>query len=131
MSFLNNVINEFTHHNSHSQSQGQNQNYPQQQSYNSPPQPPAPWIAEWDQYENRWIYINRQTGQRTHEFPHQYSSGYDNRGYGEQGTYQLQGYGQPVQTQSNSHGGRNMALGAMAGVAGGALLMHEGEKVGM
>jgi len=135
MSFLSNMINEFTHKGSQPQNQGgysgQQQGY-QQQSNSGRPQPPAPWIAEWDQNENRWIYINRETGQRTHEFPQQYGGGYDNRGYGQQGPpgYPQQNLQYEQQPQEKkSHTGRNVALGAVAGLAGGALLMHEGEKV--
>jgi len=94
------------------------------------------------------MYVNRETGQRTHEFPQggygQESRGYGGgmqggyggmqQGYGQQGGYGgqqgysgQQSYQEPVR---QSHSGRNMALGAVAGVAGGALLMHEGEKVG-
>ena len=142
MSFLNNMINQFTHQNQ-GQGQGQQQQggyqqggyqqggYPQQgQSNGGRPQPPEPWIAEWDQYENRWVFINRQTGQRTHEFP---QGGYDNRGYGQQQNYGQQGgYGAPPhqqQQQKPNHNMRNTALGAAAGLAGGALLMHEGHEI--
>jgi len=155
MSFLSNIIGEFTNKGSQGQSEGgfgqQQQGYGQQ-SNGGRPQPPSPWIAEWDQYENRWIYVNQETGQRTHEFPQQQGGGYDSRGYGQgqsgypqqapqygqQGTYGQPGYaqqggqygGEPPQ-EEKSHSGRNVALGAVAGLAGGALLMHEGEKVGM
>lgn len=147
MSFLNNLVNQFTHQGGSGRSQQGygNQGYPSQGGYGGQqyggqqyqqndgrPHPPAPWIAEWDNYENRWVYVNRETGQRTHEFPQQ---GYGGGGYQQQ-NYQQGGYGggygappQQVQEQHKSHNGRNMALGAMAGVAGGALLMHEGEKV--
>lgn len=146
MSFLNNLVNQFSHQGQgggqqqggYGQSQGgyAQQEYQYQQNTNyggnqGPPQCPPPWIAEWDNYQNRWIYINRETGQRTHEHPGQ--GGYGNRGYQQQGYggggYQQQSYGsQPPQQQS--HTGRNVALGAVAGLAGGALLMHEGHKVG-
>lgn len=157
MSFLNNLVNQFTHQGQggqqqqggYGQSQGEygqsqggytQQQYQYQQNSNygggnqGPPQPPHPWIAEWDNYQNRWIYINRETGQRTHEFP-QGGYGQDNRGYGQQqsyggGGYQQQSYGSQPPQQKQSHTGRNVALGAVAGLAGGALLMHEGEKVG-
>jgi len=151
------MINEFTHQGSQNQNQGGyvgQQQFYQQQSNSGRPQPPAPWIAEWDQDEDRWMYLNRETGQRTHQFPQQYGGGYGDRGYGQQGppgypqqqpqygqggTYGSQGYGeqggqygqQPPQEQhKQSHNGRNVALGAVAGLAGGALLMHEGHEVG-
>lgn len=144
MSFLNNIVEQFTHQGGggggqqggYEQRQGgySEQSYQYQQNTNyggggnqGPPQCPPPWFAEWDNYQNRWIYINRETGQRTHEFP-QGGYGQENRGYGG-GGYQQQSYGsQPPQQQS--HTGRNVALGAVAGLAGGALLMHEGHKVG-
>ncbi|KAL2413637.1 hypothetical protein ABEF95_002605 [Exophiala dermatitidis] len=109
--------------------------YGQQQSYtgNGPPSVPAPWVAEWDSQNGCWLYANRVTGQRTFERPQysyqdanlpNYGSGYD-RGYGGQ----AQGDYYPQEPPKESHTGRNMALGAAAGVLGGALLMHEGEKV--
>jgi hypothetical protein len=141
MSFLNNLVNEFTHKGQNQQSQGygQNQSYGQQQQYgggygqqqsynNERPNPPAPWIAEWDQQQNRWVYINRENGQRTHEFP-QGNRGYGGGGYQQQGGYGQQSYNQQPQ-QQKSHSGRNTAIGVAAGLAGGALLMHEGEKIG-
>lgn len=151
MSFLNNLANQFMHQGGSGQHQQQeqqgygNQGYPPQGGYGGQqyggqqhpqndgrPHPPAPWIAEWDNYENRWVYINRENGQRTHEFPQQgYGGGYQQQSY-QQGGYSG-GYGgqpqQQMQEQHKSHNGRNMAFGAIAGVAGGALLMHEGEKV--
>lgn len=136
-----------------------NQGYGQQGSYGGqqygnqgygqrgPPQVPPPWIAEWDPSQNRYIFINRETGQRTHEFPQQsyggqgYGSGYGGGGYeqrgqggyGQQGGYGYEqrgqgGYNEPP-PQHKSHTGRNVALAGIAGLAGGALLMHEGEKV--
>jgi hypothetical protein len=121
MSFLKKLVNEFEEG---QDSRGQ-QAYPSQ-SYNndSPPQVPPPWIAEWDNRDNRWIYINRQTGQRTFEHPQQ---SYGGGGYGQQQQYGG-GYGQE-QPQKKDHHGRNMALMGVAGLAGGALLMHEGENV--
>lgn len=114
---------------SYGQQQYGQQYPPQHQNYNGPPQPPAPWIAEWDNQQNRWIYINRETGQRTHEFPQGgYQQGYGQQGYGQQG-YGQQQYNQPPPQQKKDHSGRNMALGAAAGVAGGALLMHEGHEL--
>lgn len=133
MSFLNNIVGEFTH-------QGANrpggyppsQQYPRQ-DYQGRPEPPAPWIAEWDGRENRWIFINRETGERTHNFPNQggYNSGY-NAGYEYGGDYrQQERYGESYNQyqQKPSHTGRNAALGAAAGLAGGALLMHEGHEI--
>ena len=106
--------------------------YPQQQNSNSAPQVPPPWVAEWDNRDNCWIYVNRETGQRTFEFPHQpYGGNNYGGGYGQQyqGGDQRGSYQQEPPKQS--HTGRNVALGAAAGLIGGALLMHEGHKVGM
>lgn len=127
MSFLGNMINEFTHKGTQNPSQdGYAQQQYQQQPNSGRPEPPAPWIAEWDQLENRWVYINRETGQRTHEVPQQYGSGYDDRDYAQQGGQ----YGERPLQEEKSHSGRNMALVGVAGLAGGALLMHEGHEVG-
>ena len=134
MSFIGNLINEFTGKDK-PQDEGPSGYYPQEQRYNpstsnGSPQVPPPWVAEWDGRDNRWIFVNRETGERTFDFPQ--SRGYGGGGYGNtygeeyrgqnQGGYYEQGQPQ------KSHNGRNMALGTVAGVAGGALLMHEGEK---
>lgn len=134
---------------------------PQSYNNNDRPNPPEPWIAEWDQQASTWVFVNRQTGQRTHEFPRggggyspqppAYGAGYPppqqgyNQGpggyppqqqeYGNQGGYgspaPQQQYGQqPEPPKKKDHSGRNTAIGVAAGLAGGALLMHEGHKVG-
>lgn len=120
------------------QQYGQGQ-YGGQQNYNGAPQVPPPWIAEWDARENRWFFVNRETGERTHHHPEErsraggygggnYGGGYGG-GYGQgYGGQNQGGYGPPP--EKKDHHNRNMALGAAAGVLGGALLMHEGEKVG-
>lgn len=106
-------------------------NQSQRQAYNGPPQVPPPWLAEWDARDNRWFYINRETGERTFDYPQQayggsnYGSGYS-QDYG--GQAQREYYDQ--EPPKKSHTGRNVALGAAAGLVGGALLMHEGQKVG-
>ena len=144
MSFLNNLVSEFTHSN-----QGQRQDYPpqQQQSYgqqgyssqsynnNGPPQIPPPWIAEWDNRDNCWMYVNRETGQRTFEHPQpEYGrggGGYPQQQYGGGGGYGQEQRGEYYEQQAPKpdHSRRNMALAGVAGLAGGALLMHEGEEV--
>ncbi|KAK5051568.1 hypothetical protein LTR84_003220 [Exophiala bonariae] len=102
------------------------QQYGSSQSYNGPPPISPPWIAEWDSRDSRWLYVNRETGERTFDHPQNRSYGpptnQDYRGE-RQGEYYQQ------QPPKQSHTGRNVALGAVAGLAGGALLMHEGEKV--
>lgn len=103
----------------------------QQQSYGGHPRVPAPWIAEWDPQNDRWLYINRETGQRTFETP-QESSYVESYGgdYGTNYARQSPGDYYPQEPPQESHTRRNMALGAGAGIVGGALLMHEGGKVG-
>lgn len=140
----------FNRHPNQDQGPYQNQ-YNQPQSYNGPPQVPYPWVAEWDARDNRWLFVNRETGQRTFDHPQQsygggggggnypggggnYPGGYGqgpNQGYGQEYGGQAQrGYYEQQEPKRQSHTGRNIALGAAAGVLGGALLMHEGEKVG-
>jgi len=134
MSLLNNIINEFTHSGSsthHSSGGG---------GGGPPPQIPPPWRAIWEERDQRWLFINEQTGERTFQFPQQSST------YG--GQYSGGGgYGGPPQQDYNSYGGKDDyyenerrekkhghglaygAGGAAVGLAGGALLMHEGEKL--
>lgn len=131
MSFLQNAIESFMNKSSHSRDE-------------PPPQPPPPWIAEWDHQQDRWIFINQQNGERTHQFPQQgYGGGGGGGGYG--GGYPPQqqygggyeqcgggyggGYEQQQQPEKKNHNLAYGALGAAAGVAGGAFLMHEGEEV--
>lgn len=123
MSFLNNLVGEFTH----PERNQRQEEYPPQQSFDprypaGPPQVPPPWIAEWDGRESRYIYLNHETGQRTFEPPQQQYG----RGYGLQ---EQRGEDYEQQPQKPDHSRRNMALAGVAGLAGGALLMHEGEEV--
>jgi hypothetical protein len=41
----------------------------QGQGYNSGPAPPQdlpyPWVARWDDRDQRWFYVNEQTGERS------------------------------------------------------------------
>jgi len=166
MSFLGNIINEFTHSNSgqHQQQQQQQQsggygggygggqgyggggeNYGQNyggQQQGGPPQVHPPWRAVWDDRDNRWLYINEQNGERTFEHPghgnyNNYGSNNNynnnNSGYYPPQQQQQQYYPEEQQRAEKKHGGgHGMAYGAMgaaAGLAGGALLMHEGEEV--
>lgn len=105
-----------------------------------PPLPP-PWVSRWDSREERYFYINEQTGERTWERP-----GYSYMGsqygsqpqYGGQSSYgggsqeYRESYGQEYSEKpKNDHSLAYGAMGAAAGVIGGALLMHEGEKIRM
>lgn len=124
MSFLKELIEDFTGKDK-AQNDGPPGHYPQSQqygasqAYNGPPPVSPPWVAEWDSRDNRWLYVNRETGERTFEHPQ--NQGY--RGQGQGGFYEQE-------PAKQSHTGRNVALGAAAGLAGGALAMHEGEKIG-
>ncbi|GFF40542.1 hypothetical protein IFM58399_05960 [Aspergillus lentulus] len=111
----------------------------QGQGYNSGPAPPQdlpyPWVARWDDRDQRWFYVNEQTGERSWERPYGGSGGpsYGERSYGQpQTSYGYEGaYGQS-QEQRPEHKDHSMMYGAAAGAAGlvgGAILMHEGEKI--
>lgn len=142
MGLFKDLVSEFSHSGDSSSS------YQQQPSYGSaPPQPPPvqpPWVARWDNEAGRWIFINEQTGARTFEHP---GNSYQEAGYYQGGPPPQQGYGggyggggygggervEYVEEEKKSSGGNGLmygAIGAAAGLAGGALLMHEGEKVG-
>jgi hypothetical protein len=112
--------------------------YPQQQSQH-PPLPP-PWRSEWDQRDQRYVFINPQTGERTFQPPHQtYQpqgnyAGYPPQqgGYGQpQGGYPQGGHPQqPPPPQARDHKAMQYgAIGAVAGLAVGGLAMYEGEKI--
>jgi hypothetical protein len=124
--------------------------YPQQQS--QPPPLPPPWRSEWDQRDQRYVFVNPQTGERTFQPPHQpyppqgnyggyppQQGGYGGGGYNQpQGNYGG-GYGQPqggyqqpppAQPQAKDHKAMQYgAIGAVAGLAVGGLAMYEGEKI--
>lgn len=109
-----------------------NQPYNNNNSNNQRPNPPEPWYTEWDSSASTWVFINKQNGQRTHQFPR--GGGY-NETVTQTTSYQQQGgYGAPPpqqrQEQKQSHAGRNTALAAVGGLVAGGLLMHEGHKVG-
>lgn len=99
---------------------------------------PPGWVAEWAAQDNRWFYVNTHTGERTWNRPggggppvqqtQVYTEGRTLGG----GTYQAtqvttQTAAAPKQKNHNLAYG---AAGAAAGLVGGALLMHEGHKVG-
>lgn len=91
---------------------GQQQQFhpPSHPQYQGPPQPPRPWRAEWDERDQRWFYVNAETGERTFNFPGGQAGGYGSGGQ---------------QQQHKSHEG----LYALGGLAAGAAAMYEGEKI--
>lgn len=115
----------------------------QQQPYQSQPQqPPYPWTTRWDDREQRYIYINEQTGERSYTFPSASQGGYGGGGesYGyanqppqQQGYYNSTGGSAPEQREEKSSGyGSAAAWGAgglALGLGAGALAMHEGEEM--
>ncbi|EGP86443.1 uncharacterized protein MYCGRDRAFT_27969, partial [Zymoseptoria tritici IPO323] len=104
--------------------------------YNQPPPPPnvpRPWIAEWDARDQRYIFINQETGQRSWDFPRdEYRGGGGGQNYGSNSGYpppqQQTQYQEAPHEEKKSHGLLYGALGAAAGLAGGAFLMHEGSE---
>ncbi|KAF2083234.1 hypothetical protein K490DRAFT_70016 [Saccharata proteae CBS 121410] len=136
MGFLSEIASEFTH--SGSDSAQQQGGYGG--SGSAPPQVQLPWVARWDEPAGRWIYINEQTGARTFEHP---GGSYQDAGYyqgGPPGMQQQQGgygggyegeYREEEKSSGGGHGLMYAGVAGAAGLAGGALLMHEGEKVGM
>lgn len=116
----------------------------------APPCPP-PWFAEWDQRDQRWLYINTQTNERTFEHPHPnyqqggyggnyppqqggnyppQQGGYGGGGYGQQSGNFGEGYQQQPPPHKKDHKAMEYgALGAVGGVVAGAFAMHEGEKI--
>jgi len=139
MGFLNNLVSEFTH--SGQSGQGQQAGGPSQ----APPPVSPPWYAEWDARDNRWLFVNQQTGERTFTYPGpgyaqqqgnygappqgQYGQGgYNNQGAYNQGSYNPTQQQQQPEKKSGGNGWKYAAAG-VAGVAGGALLMHEGHEM--
>lgn len=93
-----------------------------------PPFVPRPWIAEWDERDGRYFYINQETGQRSWELPYG-GGGPGGEYYGErEREYEQNPYAQQEEPRSN-HNFAYGAAGVAAGLVGGALLMHEGEKI--
>ncbi|EEA24285.1 hypothetical protein TMatcc_007365 [Talaromyces marneffei ATCC 18224] len=92
-----------------------------------PPNLPRPWIAQWDERERAYFYINQETGQRSWELP--YGGGAPGGGYYSEGQ---RGYEQNYYAQEPPRKDHSLAYGAMgaaAGLVGGAILMHEGEEL--
>lgn len=72
--FVEKLFDSFTGDKHHNQQQQQSSYGGQpQQNYGGggQPQVPYPWVARWDDRENRYIYINEQTGERSWEVPQQ------------------------------------------------------------
>ncbi|KAF1832841.1 hypothetical protein BDW02DRAFT_570646 [Decorospora gaudefroyi] len=130
--------------------QDQPQSYQSYAHYSAPHPPPVspPWYAEWLPNERQFLFVNQQTGERTWIYPgpgyaqHQgnYGApqpdggyGYGQYGYSNQGAYQQSAYdptrsSEPAEQKSGGNGWKYAAVGA-AGLAGGALLMHESDKI--
>ncbi|KAI6815611.1 hypothetical protein KC367_g5301 [Hortaea werneckii] len=105
-------------------------------STSGPPPPPQlsyPWQAFWESGEGRYIYVNEQTGQRTFNAPSADDGGYnaapppppaDEAVYGDRSGVSGPS-GKEKESGSGAHGLVYGALGAAAGLAGGAFLAHE------
>ncbi|OAL02928.1 hypothetical protein IQ06DRAFT_245717 [Phaeosphaeriaceae sp. SRC1lsM3a] len=146
MGFLGELVSEFTHSGQSSQHQGQP---PSSGGSHGPPPVSPPWFAEWDARDSRWLFVNQQTGERTFTYPGpgyaqqqgsyggpQGGYGYGQGGYSNQGAYNQGSYNptnssyQQQEHEKKSGGnGLKYAAAGVAGVAGGALLMHEGEEM--
>lgn len=151
MGLLGELVSGFTHS---GQSSSQQQGGPPSGggAQHGPPPVSPPWYAEWDGRDNRWLFVNQQTGERTFTYPGpgyaqqqgsyggpQGGYGYGQGGYSNQGAYNQNSYnptqggygGQQQQEKKSGGNGWKYAAAGVAGVAGGALLMHEGEEVSM
>ena len=158
--FVEKLFDSFTGENKHHQQPQQQSSYgsqPQQNYGGQQPQVPYPWVARWEYREQRYVYINEQTGERSWTPPGQgqgqgyggeqrgvygyQQNQYSNGGYGQQqGEYSSGGYGQQQNQYSSERreekkGHGNAAAwgvgGAALGLGAGALLMHEGEDMSM
>jgi hypothetical protein len=147
--FVEKLFDSFSGGDKHNQQQQQQQSSyggQPQQNYGGggQPQVPYPWVARWDDREQRYIYINEQTGERSWTPPGQNQDyGGEQRGeYGHQqnqNQYSQGGYGQQQNQYASEErheekkGHGNAAAwgvgGAALGLGAGALLMHEGEDI--
>ncbi|RMD41441.1 hypothetical protein DV735_g3702, partial [Chaetothyriales sp. CBS 134920] len=84
MNFISNLVNEYTD-GQQSASVQQTSAYSGYSSYNEPPRVSYPWEPQWDDSRSTWIFINRETNERTYDHPGQ---GY---GGGAIGTYEQAG----------------------------------------
>ncbi|KKK15698.1 hypothetical protein ARAM_007464 [Aspergillus rambellii] len=123
----------------------------QQQCPPAPGNVPYPWVARWDERDQRWFFQNEQTGQTSREHPG-YSQGAPPASQGQYygggggGAPAPGGYYNEQQQQQHHHQhhqqqqeqerapkkDRKMlyaAGGLAAGAIGGAMLMHKGEEI--
>ncbi|RMZ80852.1 hypothetical protein DV737_g2815, partial [Chaetothyriales sp. CBS 132003] len=70
MNFISNLVNEYTEGQQSANIQ-QTGTYGGYSNSNEPPRVSYPWEVEWDDSRNTWIFINRETNQRTYEYPSQ------------------------------------------------------------
>ncbi|KAL9109867.1 MAG: hypothetical protein Q9227_005570 [Pyrenula ochraceoflavens] len=125
MSFIGNMIEKFAE-----KAEGSH-NYDPESYSGGAPQVPPPWRSVWDERDQRWLFINEQTGERTFQSPNMRTEYYQ----GGLTSNQQSGYYQSNPTpagdqyyEKNHDGLAYGAAGAAAGIAGGAFLMHEGEE---
>ena len=95
---------------------------------------PYPWVARWDERDQRYFYLNEQTGERTWNRPGEggYAQPppppqqpYGGGGYGYGQPQPPQSYGYPQEPPKKDH---SLAYGA-AGLVAGGLVAYEGEKI--
>jgi hypothetical protein len=101
----------------------------------SGPPLPRPWVARWSDPDGRWYYVNEETGERTWERiwerqQYGYGGGYGG-GYQREEIVEEQRDYYEEDRPKKDHRMLYGVAGAAAGVVGGALLMHEGEKIRM
>lgn len=127
------------------QQQQYNDTYSQQPSYaqqsyglqqQQQQQLPPPWVARWDDRDQRYFYLNEQTGERSWTPPNQgYGGAYGGaqEGYQQQQQQHGQYGGEQEEKKEKGHGSAAAwgIGGAALGLGAGALLMHEGEEMSM
>lgn len=131
MNFVEEVMENFSGGGGGGRRQEEEVVYEQRGNYSGgppPPQVPAPWVARWAEREARWYFVNESTGETSWEVP-VYGGGYGppRGGYTEEVVENRTYYGE--EPQRKDHSLAYGVAGAAAGVIGGALLMHEGEKI--
>ena len=101
---------------------------------------PPGWVAEWDAPDKRWFYVNTHTGVRQWDRPHVagplppahvQQTRTTGPGFEQQRTQVITQQAAPAAPAAKNHNMAYGAAGAVGGLAAGALLMHEGHKVGM